>query len=155
MLFYLVAYAATNLAAFFAVIAASSSTGSDLISSYAGMGRRAPLLALVLAFSMVSLTGIPPAAGFMGKLYIFSAAVRSDLVWLAIVGVVNSVISAYYYLKVVRVMYMMPPASEERLPVAYAPQAALYITGLGILALGIFPGPLISLAERAVAVLLP
>jgi NADH-quinone oxidoreductase subunit N len=155
ILFYLCAYAVTNLAAFFAIIAISTRTGSDLISDYAGMGRRAPLLALVLAFALVSLIGIPPAAGFMGKLYVFSAAVKSDLVWLAIVGVVNSVISSYYYLRVVKTMYMTPPASEERLPVAYVPQAAVYIAGLGILLLGIFPGPLMSLAEKAAAVLFP
>jgi NADH-quinone oxidoreductase subunit N len=153
VLFYLGAYAVTNLAAFFAIIAISSRTGSDMISSFAGMGRRAPFLALVLAFSMISLLGIPPTAGFMGKLYIFSAAMKSDLAWLVVVGVVNSAVSAYYYLRVVRVMYMAPPETEEPVPVAYAPQAALYITGLGILVLGIFPGPLITAAEKAVAVL--
>jgi NADH-quinone oxidoreductase subunit N len=153
VLFYLGAYAVTNLAAFFAIIAISSRTGSDMISSFAGMGRRAPFLALVLAFSMVSLLGIPPTAGFMGKLYIFSAAMKSDLAWLVVVGVVNSAVSAYYYLRVVRVMYVAPPGVEEPVPVGYAPQAALYITGLGILFLGIFPHPLIVAAEKAVAVL--
>ena len=155
ILFYLCAYAATNLAAFFAIIAISTRTGSDLISDYAGMGRRAPLMALVLAFAMISLIGIPPTAGFMGKLYVFSAAVKSDLVWLAMAGVVNSVISSYYYLRVVRTMYMAPPASEEPLSVPYAPQAAVYIAGLSVLILGIFPGPLMSLAEKAAAVLFP
>ena len=153
VLFYLGAYAVTNLAAFFAIIAISSRTGSDMIRSFAGMGRRAPFLAIVLAFSMVSLLGIPPTAGFMGKLYIFSAAMKSDMAWLVVVGVVNSAVSAYYYLRVIRVMYMTPPEAEEPVPVAYAPQAALYITGLGILALGIFPDPLITAAEKAVAVL--
>jgi NADH-quinone oxidoreductase subunit N len=154
VLFYLGAYAVTNLAAFFAIIAISSRTGSDMISSFAGMGRRAPILAIILAFSMVSLLGLPPTAGFMGKLYLFSAAMKSDLAWLAVVGVVNSAVSAYYYMRVIRVMYMSPSETEERIPVAIAPQAALYITALGILALGIFPDPLISVAETAVEVLL-
>ena len=153
VLFYLGAYAVTNLAAFFAIIAISSRTGSDLISSFAGMGKRAPVLALVLAFSLVSLTGIPPTAGFMGKLYLFSAAVHSDLVWLVVVGVINSVLSAYYYVKVIRIMYMERPESEERVTTAYVPQVAMYIAGIGILALGIFPGPLIDFAEAAAAVL--
>ena len=153
VLFYLGAYAVTNLAAFFAIIAISSRTGSDLISSFAGMGKRAPVLALVLAFSLVSLTGIPPTAGFMGKLYLFSAAVHSDLVWLVVVGVINSVLSAYYYVKVIRIMYMERPESEERITTAYVPQVAMYIAGIGILALGIFPGPLINFAEAAAAVL--
>lgn len=153
VLFYLVAYAVTNLAAFFAIIAISNRTGSDMISSFAGMGRRAPFLAIILAFAVVSLLGIPPTAGFMGKLYMFSAAMKSDLAWLVVVGVLNSAISAYYYLKVIRVMYMVEPEGEEKIHVAYAPQAALYITGLGILALGIFPGPLMTAAEKAVAVL--
>ncbi|MDA0988254.1 MAG: NADH-quinone oxidoreductase subunit N [Chloroflexi bacterium] len=153
VLFYLVAYAVTNLAAFFAIIAISNRTGSDMISSFAGMGRRAPFLAIILAFAIVSLLGIPPTAGFMGKLYMFSAAMKSDLAWLVVVGVVNSAISAYYYLKVIRVMYMVDPEGEEKIHVAYAPQAALYITALGILALGIFPGPLMTVAEKAVAVL--
>ena len=153
VLFYLGAYAVTNLAAFFAIIAISSRTGSDMISSFAGMGRRAPVLAIILAFSMVSLLGIPPTAGFMGKLYLFSAAMKSDLAWLVVVGVVNSAVSAYYYVRVIRVMYLAPSEAEERIPVAIAPQAALYITALGILALGIFPDPLITVAEKAVAVL--
>ena len=148
------AYAVTNLAAFFAIIAISSRTGSDMISSFAGMGRKAPFLAMILAFSMISLLGIPPSAGFMGKLYMFSAAMKSDLAWLVVVGVVNSVVSAYYYLRVIRVMYMVEPEEEEeKVPVAYAPQVALYITGLGILALGIFPGPMIKVAEKAVEIL--
>ena len=117
------------------------------------MGRKAPFLAMILAFSMISLLGIPPSAGFMGKLYMFSAAMRSDLAWLVVVGVVNSAVSAYYYLRVIRVMYMVDAEGEEKIHVAYAPQVALYITGLGILALGIFPVPLFTVAEKAVAVL--
>ena len=149
VLFYLVAYAVTNLAAFFAIIAISNRTGSELISSFAGMGRRAPFLAIVLAFAMVSLLGIPPTAGFMGKLYIFSAAVKADLAWLVVIGVINSAVSAYYYLRVVRVMFMADPEEEERVPAAPAALLALTLTGLGILALGVFPGPLMEVVEKA------
>ena len=125
VLFYLTAYAVTNLAAFFAIIAITSHTGSELIRDLSGMGRRSPVLALVLAISIISLTGIPPTAGFMGKLFIFSAAVRSDLLWLVVIGVINSVVSAYYYLRVIRFMYMAEPATSTRAP-ASATFAAVF-----------------------------
>ena len=153
VLFYLVAYAVTNLAAFFAIIAITNRTGSEMISSFAGMGRRAPFLAIILAFSMVSLLGIPPTAGFMGKLYIFSAAMKADLAWLVLLGVLNSAVSAYYYLRVVRLMYMTDPEDERGVPVAHVSMLALLLTGLGILALGVFPGPLMNLVETAAEVL--
>ncbi len=155
VLFYLSAYATTNLAAFFAVIVITNKTGSDDIDTFAGMGRRAPVVAGVLAFSMVSLIGLPPTAGFMAKLYLFNAAIGSDLVWLAIAGVINSVISAYYYLRVVRTMYMMPAESEDGLSSSVSMRLALGLAALGILVVGIFPGLLLEVAEGAVATLLP
>ena len=150
VLFYLGAYAATNLAAFFAIIAISNKTGSEQISDFAGMSRRAPYVAFALALALVALVGVPPTGIFIAKLYIFSAAVSSDLLWLAIVGVVNSVVSAYYYLRVVRVMYLEPPASEERVPSSYPFRVALGLSALGVLFVGIVPGPLLRLAEIAV-----
>ena len=150
VLFYLGAYAATNLAAFFAIIAISNKIDSDQIDDFAGMSRRAPYLAFALALALVSLIGIPPTGIFIAKLYIFSAAVKSDLLWLAVVGGVNSVVSAYYYLRVVRVMYLVPSPSEERVPSSYAFRAALGVAALGVLVIGIVPGPLLRLAEIAV-----
>lgn len=155
VLFYLGAYAATNLAAFFAVIVISNKVGSDEIDAFAGVGRSAPAIAAVLTFAMVSLIGIPPTAGFMAKLYIFNAAVRSDLVWLAVVGVINSVLSAYYYLRVVRTMYLSPTESEEPMPSSPPMRLALGVTSAGILVMGIFPGPLFEIAQSAVVTLLP
>ena len=155
VLFYLGAYAATNLAAFFGVIAISNKVGSDDIDAFAGMGHRAPAIAAVLTFAMVSLIGIPPTAGFMAKLYIFNAAVRSDMVWLAVAGVINSVVSAYYYLRVVRTMYLSPAVSEEKVSSSPSMRLALGLTTLGILAMGIVPGPLLEVTESAVATLLP
>lgn len=155
VLFYLGAYAATNLTAFFAIIAISSATGSDRIEDFSGMSRRAGWLAALLAFSMVSLIGIPPTALFMGKLYLFTAAVKSDLVWLAVVGVVNSVLSAYYYLRVVRVMYLGRPAASESVRVSLPFKLAVGVSGLGILALGVAPGPLLDAVQSAARVVLP
>ncbi len=154
ILFYLATYAGTNLAAFFAIIAISNKIGSDRIDDYAGMSRRSPILALVLAVSMVSLVGIPPMAGFMAKVYIFGAAVKSDLAWLAIIGVVNSVVSAYYYIRVVKVMYLSPAPSEEKVPSTLPERLAIAVTSLSVLIFGIIPGPLLRFAEKAADILL-
>ena len=154
VLFYLGAYAATNLAVFFAVIAISNKVASDQISDFAGMSRRAPYLAFALALGLIALIGVPPTGIFIAKLYIFSAAVKSGLLWLAIVGVANSVVSAYYYLRVVRVMYLEPAPSEEKVPSSFPFRLALGVSALGVLAIGILPGPLLKLAEIAVGTLL-
>ncbi|MCH7705599.1 MAG: NADH-quinone oxidoreductase subunit N, partial [Chloroflexi bacterium] len=132
-----------------------SRVGSDQIDAFAGMSRRAPVVSAVLALSMISLIGIPPTAGFMGKLYLFNAAVRGDLVWLAVVGVINSVVSAYYYLRVIRVMYMAPGEPGERVPSSIPVRLALAATSLGVLGLGVLPGPLIEVSEAAARSLLP
>jgi NADH-quinone oxidoreductase subunit N len=150
VLFYLAAYAFTNLAAFFAVIAISYKLNSDLIDDYAGMARRSPLLAFALALALVSLTGIPPTAVFWAKINIFSAAVQSDLAWLAIVGVINSVLSAYYYLRVIKVMYLQAPPTEERVLPSLSVGTALAITATGVLFFGIYSEPLLRAANEAV-----
>jgi NADH-quinone oxidoreductase subunit N len=149
--FFLATYVFTNLGAFFAALAISQRLGSYEIDDYAGMGRRAPLLAGALAFCFVSLTGIPPTAGFVAKVYIFNAAVQSDLVWLVLVGVLNTAVSAYYYLRVVSRMYLAPaPAERDITPDPFL-AAALGVTTAGVLVVGIVPGPLIDAAQRAVS----
>jgi NADH-quinone oxidoreductase subunit N len=113
------------------------------------MGKRAPLVALALTLCLISLIGIPPAAGFMAKFFIFRAAAANDLFWLVIIAVINSVISAYYYLRVVKVMWFNEPASADKVPSAITPKIALLICCLGVLLLGIIPGLLMRLAELA------
>ena len=149
ILFFLASYALTNLGAFIVVIAISNKIESDDIADYSGMFKRAPLLALALTFCLISLIGMPPAAGFMAKFYIFSAAVQNDLVWLVVIAALNSVISAYYYLRVVKVMWFGEPASLEKVPSSGAPRFALFLCCLGVLALGVIPGLLMRLAEVA------
>ncbi len=151
LVFFLIAYALTNLGAFIAIIAISNKTGSDLISDYSGMAKRAPLLALALGLCLISLIGIPPTAGFMAKIYIFNAAVDHDLMWLVIVAVVNTAISAYYYLRVVRVMFLGAPLSEEAVPSSGALRAALSVACIGVLLLGVYPWALLKIAETAVS----
>jgi NADH-quinone oxidoreductase subunit N len=149
VLFYLGGYAAMNLAAFFAVIAITNRTGNDEIEGLAGMGRRAPLLAAVLAFALLALTGIPPTVGFMGKLFIFNAAVNADLAWLAIVGVVNSVVSAYYYMGVIKTMYLRDAEDDSPVGVAAPAKVALGVTAGGVIVLGLWPGGLLEVARTA------
>ena len=92
---------------------------------------------------------MPPAAGFMAKFYIFSAAVQHGLLWLIIIAVINSVISAYYYLRVVKVMWFGQPASEEKVPSSGAIRLALSLSCLGVLLLGIVPGLMMKVTEMA------
>ncbi len=152
VLLFLAAYAFTNLGAFVAVIAISQRIGSDEIKDYAGMWKRSPFLAVALAFCLVSLTGIPPTVGFWGKMYIFNAGIRADLGWLVIIGVLNSVISAYYYLGVARQMFLGDAEGRERVPTTPTIGLSLGVATLGTLIFGILPMPLISVAQDAVEI---
>ncbi|MFC1981538.1 NADH-quinone oxidoreductase subunit N [Chloroflexota bacterium] len=152
ILFFLASYALTNMGVFIAIIAISGKLNSDLIADYSGMGKRAPVMALALTLGLISLIGMPPAAGFMAKFYIFSVAVQHNLLWLVIIAVINSVISAYYYLRVVKVMWFGEPVSEEKVPSSGAPRLALFLCCLGVLLLGIIPGMWMRLAEFAARV---
>ncbi|MFH1382436.1 MAG: NADH-quinone oxidoreductase subunit N [Chloroflexota bacterium] len=153
VIFFLTSYTLTNLGAFAAIIAISNKLDSDLIQDYSGMIKQAPLLALALTLCLISLIGMPPAAGFMAKFYIFSGAVQSDLLWLVIIAVLNSVASAYYYLRVVKVMWFGEPASAERVPSSGALRLALSLSCLGVLFLGIVPGFVLNLAQAAAKML--
>ena len=155
VLFYLGGYAATNLAAFCVIIAISNRVDSDEIDDFAGMARRAPVLAAVLALAMISLIGVPPTVGFWAKVYLFGAAINSDLIWLAVIGVINSVVSAYYYLRVVKVMYLNPPKADETALTSPLPiRVAIMTTFAATLFFGIYPTPLLNLARSAAAALL-
>ncbi len=168
ILFYLAGYTVTNLTAFLVVIAVYNRTGSYEIIAYRGLGRRAPLLACLMAFALISLIGLPPSAGFFGKLYLFDTAVQSDLVWLAAIGVVNSVISAAYYLRPIKAMFIdaaedeaaadASPAAEAATQGSFWPNpvlaATLGLTTAGILVIGLAPSLLIDVADEAVAAIL-
>jgi NADH-quinone oxidoreductase subunit N len=149
VLFFLASYALTNLGAFTAIIAISNKLDSDLIDDFSGMIKRAPLLALGLTLCLISLIGMPPAAGFMAKFYIFSSAVQHNLLWLVIIAVINSVISAYYYLRIVKVMWLGEPASQEKVPSSGALRLALVISCFGVLVLGVIPGWVIEKVAEA------
>ncbi|MCI0822846.1 MAG: NADH-quinone oxidoreductase subunit N [Chloroflexi bacterium] len=154
VLFYLGGFAATNLAAFSAIIAVSNRINSDNIDDFAGVGRRAPLLAAVLTLSMLSLTGIPPSVGFWAKIYLFGAAINTGLGWLVVIGVVNSVVSAYYYLRVVKAMYLSDPESDTRIGFGFPMRVAVAVSFGATLFFGLYPTPLLNLARTAAGALI-
>jgi NADH-quinone oxidoreductase subunit N len=164
--FYLIVYSCMTLASFGVVLAVSAGTpaqyADDSIESFSGLGFRHPFLGLVMTVAVLSLAGIPPLAGFMGKLYLFSAAVNSGFVGLAIIAALNSVVSLYYYLRVLVTMYFASEQGEHSgsgaavdtasaLTLEWAPRTALTLATLGTLLLGVFSYacyPAVSLAIR-------
>lgn len=149
-IFYAASYAAMNVGAF-AVVSHFAGKDERLISieDYAGLGRRSPVLAATLTIFMLSLIGIPLTGGFLAKFYIFSAALKSNLVWLVIIGLANSAIAAYYYLRLIVVMYMKEGTDDEPLvPVPVAVAAALLLTAGATLYLGIWPTDVLNMATR-------
>jgi NADH-quinone oxidoreductase subunit N len=152
VLFFLATYAFTNLGAFFAIIAISNKTGSDDIADYAGMGSRAPIPAFVLLVCLLSLTGLPPTAGFFAKLYVFNAAIRADLVWLVVIGAVNTAISAFYYLGVVREMYFTDGEGQPEVRIPLHARGITALAAAGVLTFSVYPIALIEAAQRAVNV---
>ena len=149
LVFYLIIYSFTNLGAFIVVITFSNGGGGDAIEDYAGLSQRSPGLALAMLFFLLSLAGIPPLAGFVGKFYLFAAVMKEGFIWLVVVGVLNSIISLYYYLQVIRQMYIIPPRTEEPVPASRALSSARFIALAGVLLLGIYPTPLIELIRVA------
>jgi NADH:ubiquinone oxidoreductase subunit 2 (subunit N) len=151
VLYYLLAYLFTNLGVFTVVIAVERATGSNEISDYAGLMRRSPWLAASLFIFFLSLVGIPPTGVFVGKLLIFSEAIRVSNYLLAVVGVINGVISVYYYYGVLRQAFFIPPKDET--PIAPSPslRVALAVTLIMTLGTAIFAQPFIRLALTAAA----
>ena len=151
VMFYAASYAAMNVGAF-AVVSHFANVGERYVTlqDYEGLGRRAPFLAGALGIFLISLIGIPITGGFFAKFYVFSAALKSNLVWLTIIGVVNSAVGAYYYLKIIVVMYMREAREEVPvLPVPVALGAALTITLVATIYLGVLPGRVLDFTQRS------
>jgi NADH-quinone oxidoreductase subunit N len=113
MLFYMLVYVASNLAVFAAIVWYANETGRENIDEYRGLSQTNPLIALAMMIGLFSLAGIPPLSGFVGKFFLFSVAAKAGYNWLVAIAAVNSTISLYYYLRVVRAMYIEPPAEGE------------------------------------------
>ena len=144
VLFYLVVYTIMNVGAFAAVIAFFNSVKSENIQDYAGMYKKDPLNAIVLAVSLLSLAGIPPLAGFMAKFFILAAAIEAKHILLAVVMVINSVIALYYYVRVIKVMFLDEPKNPAVVAQAMPLQWAMIIVLIANLLIGIFPQDLMS-----------
>jgi len=150
-MFYTASYAAMNVGAF-AVIGHFAGAGERYITleDYAGLGRRSPVLAATLTIFLLSLIGIPMTGGFFAKFYVFSAALQNNLIWLVMIGVLNSAIGAYYYLRIIVTMYMREPNHEEAVPpVSFSLGSALAISVVATLYLGILPGRVLDYARSA------
>jgi NADH-quinone oxidoreductase subunit N len=159
-LFYLLAYALTTVTAFGVLIGAGrlavGPSGGETLEDLTGLAGRRPGLAAAMALCMFSLTGLPPLVGFLGKLYVFGAAVQAGLTWLAIVGVINSVVSAYYYLHIVAVMYSKGSEATSGVKGSVCPAlaAGVGLACVAIAVLSLWPEPFINLALASVQALL-
>ena len=155
-MFYTAAYAAMNVGAF-AVVSHFANAGERYVTleDYEGLGRTSPLLAASLTIFLLSLIGIPMTGGFFAKFYVFSAAIKANLIWLTIIGVVNSAIGAYYYLRIIVVMYMRE--ARKQVPVDRVPFAlgtALALSMIATLYLGILPNRVLQYAQQSAQALL-
>jgi NADH-quinone oxidoreductase subunit N len=135
----------------FAVIIMLRSEGikGDEISDYEGLSKTHPLAAALMLIFMFSLTGIPPTAGFIGKLYVFMAAINAGYTWLIIVAVIFSAISAFFYLRIIMYMYMRDPKVEVPLTKSFTNGVALAITTVAVLFIGVFPTMFVEFAKAA------
>ncbi len=155
MLYYLFTYGFMNVGAFtMAYLVNRRGSGNYNLSDFAQLGAKSPFMALMMSIFMLSLTGIPPLAGFFGKLYVFSAAIQAGYIWLVVIGVLNSAISVFYYLRVLVIMYMRE--GEDLKDLERVPTVAITaaLCGLVILIFGLFPGSLLDLARDSILSLL-
>jgi NADH-quinone oxidoreductase subunit N len=155
ILFYMLSYAFMNIGAFAIIILiAKKGESNGTVMDLAGLGFKRPVLALAMTIFMFSLAGVPPTAGFIGKFYLFSGAIQEGYIWLAILGVLNSAASVYYYLRVIVYMYMKDPSEEFEWTSLTAPVAlALVLAVAGTLILGIVPSFVLQYAQMAVSML--
>ncbi len=155
MLYYLFTYGFMNVGAFtMAYLVNRRGNGSYQLSDFAQLGSKNPTMALLMSIFMLSLTGIPPLAGFFGKLYVFSAAVQAGYVWLVVIAVLNSAISVFYYLRVMVIMYMREEEGLRDLEKAPTVAITAALCGIAILLFGLFPGTLLDLARESILSLL-
>ncbi len=152
VLFYLVVYTVMNLGAFTIVLSLSRKGDSSVnVDDYAGLGRQAPFLAAMLSLFLISLSGIPLTGGFIGKLYLFSAAIKSGYLGLAILGVLNSVVSVAYYFRIIIAMYMKEPqeAPAGHEPLTIPVLAVIAISAIATVGLGVYPSQILNLADHS------
>lgn len=141
IMFYLLTYTFAALGTFLAVVIFFNSEGSDHLDSYVGLSMRSPLLAATLFIGLLSIAGVPPLGGFIAKFYIIAAAVQEGLLVLAVIGVVMAIVAMYYFLLVVKRMYLRPPVKTEPIEIDQGTKAVLYVINGITIFLGVYPGP--------------
>ena len=149
LLLYLVAYLFMNLGTFACVIAVVNEAGSESLEVFRGLSQRAPGLALFCALFLLSLAGIPPLLGFFGKFLLFGSAIESGHSWLAIAGIVNSAIALYYYVNIIRLMYLIPPADTQPVRAEASLRVALVVCAVATLLVGLFPQLLLEVIRAS------
>ena len=152
IMFYMLSYAFMNIGAFaIIVLVGKKGEPNNNVADYAGFGFKHPVLGMAMSIFLFSLAGIPPAAGFIGKFYLFSGAIQAGYIWLAIIGVLNSAASVYYYLRVMVYMYMKDPVEEfDWLKVTPTFAVCILVAVAGVLIPGIVPGYILEIAQKAV-----
>jgi len=151
VLIYFIMYLFMNLGAFFVVMLVANKTGSEDISAYRGLGYRSPVLGVAMALFLVSLTGLPPTAGFVGKFYLFAAVLDAKWIWLAVVGAINTVVSLYYYARVLRYMFLRDPEDHsEHLPLRWIEVLMLLALAIPTLFFGLYFTPIVDLANSSI-----
>jgi NADH-quinone oxidoreductase subunit N len=150
VLFYAMLYVFCNVGAFAVTTIVEVETGSTELEAFNGLGQRAPMLAAVMTVCLLSLAGIPPLAGFVGKFYLFAGAIQAGYLWLAFVGLLMSMISVFYYLTVAKAMYIGVSEDEEPVSVSVSVRLALWVCLLVTLFIGIYPSPLSRITEIAI-----
>ena len=155
VLIYTLAYMFMNIGIFALVIAIFNKTGSDDIRDYAGLSAKNPYLALLLVLFLMSLAGLPPTAGFLGKLYVFSAALDSNLAWLAVLGIINSVIALYYYFRIAYNVYFAAPKITGPVIAGTGLKVIIAVSAAMVLLICVYPEPVIILARESLAMVCP
>jgi NADH-quinone oxidoreductase subunit N len=153
VIFYILGYSLTNLALFTTVTIITNNINSSLIDDFSGISKISPVLAFTLTLVMISLIGLPPTVGFFSKAYIFNAAIKADLIWLVLLGLINTAISAYYYLRIVKILYLEEPSDNLSINFNYNQKLFVISTLVLIFIFGIFPRPLIDLSYIVVNIL--
>ncbi len=154
ILFYLMTYFLMNFGVFFIILIVSNQLGSEEIDAYRGLGWRSPVMGTALVIFLASLTGLPPFAGFIGKFYIFSAVIDEGLYVLAVIGVINTVISLFYYFRIVKIMYFETPLDESPLPVIGLYRTVILCLAIPTVIVGVYWKPLWDFAAQSVISLL-
>lgn len=155
VILHLVGYGVTNLLAFMCVIVFYNATNKEEISDFAGLADRSPFVAMAMSVALLSLAGLPFFAGFTTKFYLFTAAADGGLLWLVGLAITNSLISLYYYMMVMKQMYMVPADDNTPVSVSMFSRGVLGMLLVGVIVIGIYPGPLVSAIEAATRAILP